>query len=88
MHAFYILLSVCVSVYVYTSALKYIVLKLFQKMKYIVLFYTLKTCIQMALDYIYISFSNLFSPINIFIIHIDIFKSIFSLISRSIYMET
>lgn len=54
MHAFHILLSVCVSVYVYTSDLKYIVLKLFQNMKYIVLFYTLKTCMQMVLDYIYI----------------------------------
>lgn len=88
MHAFHIMLSVCVSVYVYTSDLKYIVLKLFQNMKYIVLFYTLKTCMQMVLDYIYISFCNLLSPINIFIIHIDILKSIFSVISRNIYMET
>lgn len=57
-------------------------------MKYIELFYTLKTCIQMVLDYIYILFYNLLSPINIYIIHIDILKSIFSLISRTIYMET
>ena len=54
MHAVYILLSVCVSVYVYTSDLKYLILKLFQNLKYIELFYTLKTCIQMVLDFIYI----------------------------------